>query len=163
MNNGTVAQTQHQGLKEPQVADPPAEIYSFKGTRIMEACGCVAVGLFFCFFAAAGAHAPFVLSFIAASALASVGLWYNLRSPYELRIGPSGLLRFTSVTGSNDLRAAHIVRLVRRERVSNGKLDHIRVEHRAGSITLGGREDVFARLAQLVPAAHVSTEQYDPD
>ncbi len=161
MNHGTVAQSQHQRLKGAEAFDPPAKIYSFKGGRIMEAC---AGAMFFAFIALMflfGSVASGVICVLLVGVLALGFLERSLRSPYELRIAPSGLLRFTSVTGSTDLCAADIVRLVRTERVSNGKLYDIRVKYGAGSITLDGREDVFARLARLVPTAHVSKEKFD--
>ncbi len=168
-NAWTTPPVKRAGLQVPEPGSRPNEllalsenVYNFHNERIMEACGGVIFGLVS--LAVVVAHAPFVWSLIH-TVFFAVGalwlLWRSLRNPYELQFAPSGLLRFTSVSGSTELRAADIVRLVRRERVSNGSLHVIRVEHSAGSITLDGHEDVFARLANLVPAAQVSKEKYD--
>ncbi len=162
MNNGTLAQSQQQRVKDAEAFGPLPETYSFKGDRIMNACGGMALGLVGLY--PVVAHAPWFVSLLPGiffALLALVGLWCSLQRPYELRIASSGLLRFASVIGTTDLCAADIVRLVRSERVSNGSLYDFRVEHHWGAITLDGREDVFSRLARLSPAAQVSKEKYD--
>ncbi len=177
MNHGTVAPSQHQELKEPGAFDPLAETYSFKRNRIKQACWAVVCGLFG-LGAAVAVHilgfsvwrAPdgtfnvlagfFSVVFVALPAsLIVLGLLRDcVRRPYELRIAPSGRLRFVSVTGSTDLRTADINALAGWERAT-GKLFFIRVEHGTGSITLDGNEAVFASLSKLVPAALVSRTQ----
>ncbi len=162
----TAPQVQHARPQAPEPHkrinesfDPLADVYSFQDERIMEACGGVLSGLVSLVFVSLPRGGLVVAIFPTVCALWL--LWRSLLWPYELRIAPSGLLRFTSVTGRTDLCAADIVRLVRRERVSNGKLAVIRVVHCAGSITLDGNEEVFARLAKLVPAAQVNSEKWD--
>jgi hypothetical protein len=157
-------QTQHDDLRNKIAAsnepfDPLAEIYRFKGHRIGDPClgvGCIALGLFIWI---TFDGKDILAVFFAVLGLAN--LWISLRSPYELWIASSGLLRFINVTGRTDLRAADIVRLVRCENESDGKLREIRVEHGAGSITLPGREEVFAGLAKLIPTEQVSKEKHD--
>jgi len=209
----TAPPVQHSRLQKPKPSrireslDPLAEIYSFTGNRIAEACfavmsiafmalgfsgGVVGFGsvtaVIFAFVALAWQNSELLFpssgpSKFAVGTLmllvmgASIGslivhvllfavvalalLCRSLRSPYELRIAPSGLLRFASATGSTDLRAAGIICLVRTESASTGRLLYFRVVHGEGSVTLDGREDVFARLAKLAPTAHMSKEKFD--
>ena len=84
---------------------------------------------------------------------------YSISEPYEVRIAPSGLVRFARISGNIDIHAADILRLVRCQAQSSGRVTAFKVVHRGGSITV--REDIFTRLAALCPAAQAATEVYD--
>ena len=152
MNRGTVAEVQPRGL-----LGALEETYSFRGLRVGAACVGLALGV------------GSLLLFISGQAIWGLCLalavarflWSSVHEPYEVRIAPSGQVTVTSVTCSSAFPAAAIMRLVRYERRSNGKLSSIRVEHTQGSVSLPGREPLFRRLTTSTPRAEVSTEEYD--
>lgn len=86
-----------------------------------------------------------------------------LDTPYEVRIAPSGEIRFASVLGATDISATDIVGIVRRERRSDRKVDCLSIRYGTygGSVTLHGNEEIFARLTALRPTMLIRTEVYD--
>ena len=88
-------------------------------------------------------------------------VWHSLSRPYEVHIGASSALRFVSVMDTTEFSAADIVRIVRRQRRSNGSLDTLRLEYLGGSVTMNGHEEICARLRALHPMVQMGTEEWD--
>lgn len=79
---------------------------------------------------------------------------------YEVRIAPSGLVRFYRVIGSVDVQAADILRLVRYQAKSDGRVTPtFAVVHRRGRLLV--HESILPRLTALTPQTGVATEIFD--
>lgn len=146
---------------KPFHADAEVHAFGSRTGRLVEvgillvAAGC---GLAFAIWPRTGDQTIWLLALSFWATVAALG---QLTWAYELRISPAGVVTCTSLLGTTEFHGADIARIVRRERVSNGALDTIGVEYLGGSVSLAGREEVFARLTALRPSAQVTREMYD--
>jgi hypothetical protein len=137
------------------------DVYSFstRSERVAQACSGLGLGLLLVLVAVA-LHGFFVLAIGSALCLVQ---WARTRlcRPYEVRLAPSGELRFVRVMGTTQFHTADIRRIVRVKRRSNGALHKVRIEHTAGSVTLDGHWYISWRISQLRPGTPVTTEEWD--